>query len=153
MLMLLFCVGNERYACDCESIVEVLPRVLLKNVQQGPNYLAGLLNYGGHTVPVIDLCRFFEKRPAEEFMHTRIIIISGTKEGKSGMEFGLLAEKVTETREIDPTHFMQSGVIIDGLPYINGVLNDSEGMIRLLEIDKLVLSLKETFIKVGQAVK
>ena len=45
MLMLLFQLGNSRYAIPAREVVEVTPRVRLEPLARTPGYVAGLLNY------------------------------------------------------------------------------------------------------------
>lgn len=147
MLMLIFSVGEERYACDCDYILEVLPKVQLKGVPHAPDYVAGLLNFGGYPVPVVDLCQLIEGRECSDCMHTRVIMLSfELKEGEP-QKLGLIAEKVTETRDLDSEQFRDSGLAIEQINYIDGVLHDKQGMVRLLEVGKLFGAMKEELLK------
>jgi chemotaxis-related protein WspB len=65
MLMLLFDVWDDRYAGDSRRAVKVVPTLTLKKLHSAPEYLAGLFNYQGHLVSVIDLSQMIqEPRPA-----------------------------------------------------------------------------------------
>ena len=55
MLFILFQIGRDRYALAASSIIEVLPLMNLKRVPCAPVGVAGVLNYRGTPVPVIDL--------------------------------------------------------------------------------------------------
>ena len=65
MLFLLFELGQDRYALDVRQVAEVLPLVEFKRIPQAPPFVAGLLNYRGDPVPVIDLSQLTLSRPAE----------------------------------------------------------------------------------------
>ncbi|WP_041623357.1 chemotaxis protein CheW, partial [Oscillatoria nigro-viridis] len=59
MLILLFCVYDDRYTLDCTPVVEIvptLPTLTLKKLHSAPEYIPGLFNYPGHLVLVIELC-------------------------------------------------------------------------------------------------
>ncbi len=55
MLLLTFRVSNDLYAVAAERVVEVVPRIELRSIPHAPEALAGLFNYRGKAVPVIDL--------------------------------------------------------------------------------------------------
>ena len=55
MQFLLFSLGNDRYGLDTRRVVRVLPQLELKEIPQAPGWVAGLMNYRGQPVPVIDL--------------------------------------------------------------------------------------------------
>jgi len=75
MLMLLFYVGDDRYAADCRRVVEVVPTVTLKKLHNAPEYIPGLFNYRGHLVPVIDLCQMIQGMAARAYLSTRIVLV------------------------------------------------------------------------------
>jgi chemotaxis-related protein WspB len=56
MLFLLFQLGKERYALQASRVVEVVPLLELKQLPQAPKGVAGIINYRGRPVPVVDLC-------------------------------------------------------------------------------------------------
>jgi len=75
MLMLLFYVGDDRYALDSKRVVEVVPTVALKKLHSAPEYIPGLFNYRGHLVPVIDLCQMIQRRQARAYSIARIVLV------------------------------------------------------------------------------
>ena len=74
MLFLICQSENERYAVPCDRVVEVLPLVPVHRVASPCPALAGVLQYRGVTVPVIDLCLLTSGRPAAARLSTRIIL-------------------------------------------------------------------------------
>lgn len=97
MLMLLFYVGNDLYALDSSRVVEIIPNVSLRKVYQVPDYFAGLFNYRGTIVPVIDLCQLIKKQPSRSYLSTRIIMVNHVGQDNTNYWLGLMAERVTET--------------------------------------------------------
>lgn len=75
MLILLFYAGNDLYAIESSHIVEVIPRVSFRKVQHAPDYVAGLFNYRGVILPVIDLCHLIQGTPSRSHLSTRIMIV------------------------------------------------------------------------------
>lgn len=125
MLILLFYAGGEACACDTQDIVEIVPRVELKTIPSMPYYLAGTLNYGGIPIPVLDLCKLIANRDSSSSMHTRIIIFRNSHATNSSFNLmGLIAEKITETRTIEASKFVYSGLEIPSFPYLKGFFSD-----------------------------
>ena len=78
MLLLTFTAGPNRYAVDVRRVVEVVPRVELQSVPHAPAILAGLLEYRGKVVPVIELGLLLGTRPSQDCLSTRIILVHDT---------------------------------------------------------------------------
>lgn len=147
MLMLLFYVGDDRYALDSRRVVEVVPTVALKKLHSAPPYIPGLFNYRGHLVPVIDLCHMIQGTPARPYLSTRIVLVNcqlpDTSEGNSDnlhspLILGLMAERVTETLSKPETEFVSPGIKIDSTPYLGEMIADDRGMIQFVRVEHLL---------------
>ncbi|HVZ33385.1 MAG TPA: chemotaxis protein CheW, partial [Polyangiaceae bacterium] len=55
MLFLLFHLGAEWYALDTAAVREVLPLLELRAIPKAPAGVAGVIDYHGLALPVIDL--------------------------------------------------------------------------------------------------
>ncbi len=55
MLVLTFRVDQIVYAVPVSQVIEVVPRVALRQVPHAPGCFLGLLHYRGGAVPVVDL--------------------------------------------------------------------------------------------------
>ncbi len=138
MLFLLFQLGQDRYALDVGQVAEVLPLVSLKRIPQAPPAVAGVFDFRGEPVPVIDLSQTALGRPAQPRLSTRIIL-AHYPDGDGGKRLlGLMAEKVTETLRRDPADFVDAGVDNDATPYLGPVATDARGMIQWIEVDSLL---------------
>lgn len=142
MLMLLFYVGNDCYCCSCEPIIEIIPKILLKQIPQAPTYLAGIFNYGGDPVPVVDLSKIILGVPSKNKLHTRIIIIKNPTQTPIKV-LGLIAERMIETRDIDPKLFNALGLPMNKLPFLDGVYNSTNESILQININHLFTSLSK----------
>ena len=76
MLMLLFSLGQDRYAIESSQVVEVVSIVNLRKIPHTPDYVAGVFNYRGLIVPVIDLCSLTQGYPSHARFSTRIILVN-----------------------------------------------------------------------------
>src|SRR5512137_329391 len=106
MLFILFRLGNERYALEAGRVIEVIPRVPLRPQPGTPDFVAGLLNFRGRVVPVLDLGTLTLGIPCTAQLSTRIILIDYTL--KSGVKrvLGLVAEAVTDAVKMESTEFV-----------------------------------------------
>lgn len=148
MLMVVFYVGEERFALPCDSIIEIIPAVPLRKAVQIEQQLPGVLNYGGTPIPVVDFCRLVEGRDSRPFLSTRIMVMTHQSEGDPVQTLGLMAERVTDTLERPLDDFVDSGFNMRSTQYIGGVLNDEQGLIYLVLVDKLFEAIHGVFSKV-----
>jgi chemotaxis-related protein WspB len=129
--MLLFFVGDDAYAVDCQYIQEVIPKIELKKIPHAPRAVAGLITISGQPVTVIDFSQLIAERPSADYLHTRIILFSLEIPSGGTRVFGLIAEKVIEIIDRDPTEFVETGLRIKDLPYLDGVCIEKSGSIQL----------------------
>lgn len=124
-----FNLDDFRYVLSISDVVEIIPYVSLTALPNLPDYLAGLCNYRGLSVPVIDLCSLFLKRSCHKKLSTRIIIVEVEGNGKTRKMVGLMVEKATEIIKVEEDSFMDAGVYGEGLPYLGPVTSDNMGLI------------------------
>ena len=134
MLYLLFSLGAQRYAVPATRVVEVLPLVEVRPIPQSPPGVAGLFNYRGQLVPLIDLCELVVGLPAIPWLSTRILLVRSHE----GQLFGLIVERATRTREYESSLFVPSGIVSVAAPYLGPVATDSEGMLQCIDLDALL---------------
>lgn len=139
MQLLLCSAGKERYAIDAEYIFVVVPKVALKELPHTERYVAGLLNYGSHPVPIVDFCELITGHPCANLLHTRIILLNSNSNQSDVLPVvGIMAEKVTQTLEKDKVDFLESGVRIKDFSFLGGVLNENSELIQLIYVDELM---------------
>jgi chemotaxis-related protein WspB len=146
MLMLLFCVSKDLYAIDSSCVVEVIPRVSLRKVHHVPEYVAGLFNYRGKIVPVIDLCHLIRGSSSSFCLSTRIIMVSYPRQNHEYQYLGLIAERITETLNRAETDFVDSGIRIKEAPYLGGMLMDDRGIIQRIHLEQLFADVENTYL-------
>ena len=135
MLLLLFQLGDSRYALDAHEVAVVLPLIDVERMPGAPPAIAGVCNYRGNPVPVIDLSQVVLGRPATRKLHTRVIVVNyPTATGETRL-LGLIAERATATLRRDGTDFAPSGVSGENL---GSVAADAQGMTQLVSAQGLV---------------
>ena len=137
MLFLMFHLGADRYAIDSADVVEVLPLVHSKQIPHTPRGVAGIFDYHGAPVPLIDLAELALGKASRRWMSTRIILINYRQRSGETQLLGLLAEHATETLRRPEKDFKDSGLAVTGAPYLGPVLIEASGIVQRIEIQKL----------------
>ena len=137
MLMLLLSTGEDTYAVDAERVIEVVPLVDIRRLPRAPEYVAGLLNYHGALVPVIDLGCLIGEKACSPRLSTRIVLIDYPGAGTTHA-LGLMAERVVETIDVKRDCVTSTNVRVEETPYLGEMIADERGMISRLAVDRLL---------------
>jgi chemotaxis-related protein WspB len=139
MKLLIFHIGADRYGLRLRHVARVVPQLELKQVPLAPDAVAGLMDFHGQSVPVIDLCRASGLPAGADHFDTRIIVVNyhapDTPEGGSHL-LGLRAERVLGVQDMDETQLTSSGV--QAAPFLGQVASDPRGMLQLVELEQLL---------------
>ena len=138
MLFMQFKINTDRYLLEAKDIIEIVPYVNLKRIPQAPAYMAGLLNYRGDAVPVIDVCLLMSGRPCELKLSSRIALVSYKDDDGGAVCIGLLIERLTETVRFDADDFSDSGVTLDEDSYLGKVVIDDTGIVQMIDVRKII---------------
>ncbi|MEI7435407.1 MAG: chemotaxis protein CheW [bacterium] len=138
MLFITFKLGEANYALEARQVIEVVPLVTLRACSGAPAYIAGLANYRGTGVPIVDLGRLVGGVPCAIYLSTRIILTH--YEGKGGQQrvIGLLAETVTNTVERAETDFSQSDLVGSGTSCFGKLAVSGTGFIQRIVIARML---------------
>ena len=151
MLMLLFYAGDDLYALDSSQVVEAIPVVKLRKVHHAPDYVAGLFNYRGKIVPVIDLCHLIQGKPSRSHLSTRIIMVSYRSQENIDYCLGLMAERVTETLNRSNAEVAEAGIQVGDAPYLGEMILNDQGMIQCIHLEHLLSDAQHTYLLSGEA--
>jgi chemotaxis-related protein WspB len=138
VLFLVFELARDRYVLDISQVAEVLPFVDIKRIPQAPTAVAGILNYRGSPVPVIDMSQLMLGRRAECRLSTRIVLVHYPDADGQKRLLGLIAERATQTVRREETDFVLSGVTNEGTPYLGPVATDAGGLLQWLDTRTLL---------------
>ena len=130
MLFILFRLGKERYALESAHVIEVIPRLPLRPQPGTPNFVAGLFNFRGEVVPVLDLGTLTLGAPCPEQLSTRIILINHTLKSGVRRVLGLIAEAVTDAVKKEPHEFV--AVAAGQAPHLGKIALDDGGMVQCI---------------------
>lgn len=130
--MLLFYAGDERYACSCEELFEVLPALELSSDVSNRSLLAGVLQYREGLVAVVDFVKLRTKLPCNRQYSARILILCKTNSHTEWM--GVLVEKATSLLDLERKDFMKTPHLLEDDKYVVGIYADDRGIIRLVDM-------------------
>ena len=138
MLLLQFQAGSERFGLEVSRVIEVAPLVILRKIPHTADHIAGLFNYRGTLVPVIDLTVLLTGAVSQLLMSTRIILVHYNGADGASHILGLLAEGVTETVVCRPSDLQPPVISVAGAPYLGMILLEDRNTLQCIEIDKLL---------------
>ena len=136
MLYLLFFLDNSRYVIKATDVIEIVPLVKLTSIPRTPDYVAGIFNYRGKAVPVIDMRHLVSSASSHNIMSTRIIMVNYNAEHGERHVLGLLVEHVTDMIYLNEESFDDPVVRVNQSLQISQVLTDQSGIIQKIEIGK-----------------
>lgn len=138
MLLLQFQAGNDRYGLDVAEVIEVVPRVTCREIPHTCPAVAGLINYRGTPVPVVDLTALITGAPSRPFFSTRIILTDYPDREGGHRVLGLMAERVTETVSCGEGDFRPLGVNPAEAPYLGDICLHPDGTILRVRVEELL---------------
>lgn len=136
-----FRLGDELFAIAVGQVREVLEIARITRVPTAPDYMRGVVNVRGKAIPVVDLRRRFGLAPAEDTLHTRIIVMELELDGETAV-IGGVADSVHDVIELDSSQ-------IDPPPriamrwrteFIRGMGRRGDDFIIILDIDAIFSS-------------
>jgi chemotaxis-related protein WspB len=137
MLALFFEIGDDVYAIPARFVVEVVPKVGLREVARAPSWLAGMFAYRGGVLPVVDLCRRVFDRSCRDRLSSRIVVVERSGDGDSAARrYGMLVESVTEVRPLPEG--AAASLALPEAPYVKATVLDGGQLIQLLDVDRVL---------------
>lgn len=143
MLYSKFHIGDDRYVVAISQITAIVPYVNLKSIPSLPEYAAGLLNYHGISVPVIDLCQLLLDRSCSRKLSSRIIVTTIKSNYGGVITVGFLVEHATETITADDEEFIDPRMRNPDIPFIGFVANFDDGMITRINPEDIFAKIDE----------
>lgn len=138
-------MNEDRYVISASEIVEIIPCVTLKKVPMLPDYAAGILNYHGQQMPVVDLCELLLTRPCKKRLSTRIIVVNKSTVTMKMMKVGFMVERATEVIVIDDKNFKIPAMKNPDVP-TNGKIAEHEGfLVTQISVDDVFEKLDDKF--------
>ncbi len=131
-----FRLGGRDFAINVFEVERILRYQEPAPLPKAPEFLEGMLPYGGAVVPVIDLrTRVGAEAPVRD--ETRIMIV----ESDSG-RVGVVVDAVLEVLKVDAERVTPPPALVRGLAaeYITGILSSGQRTVVILAASKLLTS-------------
>jgi chemotaxis-related protein WspB len=138
MLAMLFSIGDDRYALPAAEVFEVTPVLKLKKIPSAPDYVAGLCNFRGMSIPVLDISALALGVPCQLLLSTRMIVVNYILDSGGVKPLGLLAEHATQTATIREADLQAPGIQADSAPWLGKVAISSGELVQLVDVDELL---------------
>lgn len=133
---LTFKLAAEEFGLEILKVREIIGRMDITAVPQMPNYMKGVINLRGKTIPVVDLRLKFGLDEVERTDQTCIIVVD------IGQEIGILVDAVSEVLEIASAQIDSPPAISGGADtsFMLGMGKVGDSVKILLNIDKVMTS-------------
>jgi purine-binding chemotaxis protein CheW len=131
-----FRLGSQEFAFDILQIERILRYEAPAPLPRAPEFLEGVIPYGGGAVPVVDLRKRFElAAPIRE--ETRAMVLD-----LGDQRVAVLVDEVREVLRVDSTTIAAPGPMVSGLAatYIAGIVTRPGRTIIILNARKLLSS-------------
>jgi chemotaxis-related protein WspB len=141
MLFVQFTLNNDRYVLDTSQIERMLPLAPLKAMPGVPAWIAGIFEYEGKPVPVIDLAALALGRHSHERLSTRLALVHYPQTTPAGVELrrlGILLEGATRTLTFDTTAFSHAGIEASEARYLGPLARDADGLVQWVRIEHVL---------------
>lgn len=137
-LHLEFELGSDRYLLPVARVEAVLPLPSLKSLPGAPEGVAGVLNYRGRAVPVVDLARLALGRAAADRRSTRLVLVRYPAPG-GDRPLGVILEGATTVARAAAEDFHSSGAPAAAwLGEVSSAAGGGAGLAQRVEIEGLL---------------
>lgn len=134
---LVFFIGKENFAINTQDVIEILPLVNFTQIPRTEKYVAGMMNFRGIMTPVIDLCMLVNQQSFQEKVCSRIILIRNPYSTEFNYT-GLIAEKVTNTLNLETDDFISHKLIKNKTRYLGKIAQIGSDEIQIIDLEKLL---------------
>lgn len=140
MIFLVFEMDGNPFALAANRIHRIIPFVSTRKLPHAPESVAGLLEYRGASVPVLDLSILMGFGPSPVNLSTRTILTHyiDSESSKPHGLLGLVAPEAIETIKISPSALTAKGIDIRNAPYLGAIASTEGQFIQTLELDSIL---------------
>jgi purine-binding chemotaxis protein CheW len=131
-------LGVDRFAADLASVAEVGRVPDITRIPGVPSWLAGVANWRGRILPILDLRRLLGAQAAQPSRSSRLLVLT-----ERGIVVGVLVDAVEDTITLgaDVTA-VPAGLPDDAVAMLRGQLVRDNGPVAVIDVDA-VMRLRE----------
>lgn len=139
MIFLVFEMDGNPFALAADCIHRIIPFVSTRKLPRAPEAVAGLLEYRGASVPVLDLSILMGFGPSPANLSTRTILThyADSESSKPRGLLGLVAPAAIETITISPSALTAKGIDVRDAPYLGAVASTEGQFIQTLDVERM----------------
>lgn len=138
MLYIQFQIGEQLYALNTDEIIEIVPWVNFHLIPGAPDYIAGVFNYRGQIVPVLDITKLTINKPAKRRLNTRIALVNFPINQKETRIIGIMGEKMADTIDIQEEDLQETGITSEQLIHLGPIANYKGTLIQCVNVSNLI---------------
>lgn len=144
--LVVFRVGDQDFACEILQVERVLRYEKPAPVPKAPDFLEGVVPYGGGVVPVVDLRKRLEL-PAPVGPDVRLLLLRLDQD-----RVGVLVDEVREILRVDSRNIAAPPPLVRGLAaaYVLGVLPHGDRTIVVLNAARLLSATERLALQAAQ---
>jgi chemotaxis-related protein WspB len=143
--LLLLGRGDRRFGIPFRRIIEVIPLVELKPLEQTPPQVSGTFEYRGQVLPVIDLTVLLAGHSSEDRMDTRIVVVDVAEQVDEIQMIGRVAERVVDSAVKTPGDFKVAGSR-SSRPYLGATTSHDGQSVQVIDVAQVIdAALRELF--------
>ena len=140
--LLVFFLGDERYGLEVDKIQEVVEADELFYVPRAPEDILGAINFHSQVVPVFDLGSFLKL--GSETRDHRVVVLAGNE-----YNLALAVSQVVGFRPLSEEALLPESEERRSATFIRAVQNEKDAMINLLDLERLISAIDESFVDRG----
>lgn len=132
-----FALGDDLFAADVTEVERVLAYRPLATLPNLPDWVAGMAEYGGRSLPVLDLRARFSMPAAPTEVARRVLVLDA-----GGVRVGLIVDRVVDVVAVPPESWDVAPPLFRGLSgeYLHGVLRRDGRLVMVLDAARLLSS-------------
>src|ERR1700759_5488876 len=130
-----FAIGSEQYGDDIMAVREIKGWSQISHLPKQQEYVRGVLNLRGVTVPIVDLrCRFGQGITEATPLHVVIIVQIGARQA------GLLADRVLDIVSFEAAHVQPVPQVTQEVraDFLSGLVSHDGALIALIDLHDLL---------------
>ena len=134
---LAFTLGREEYGIDILKVQEIRGYETVTRIANAPDFIKGVINVRGISVPIVDLRIKFQLDRVEYNQYT-VVIILNLKDRVVGIVVDGVSDVLTlQSQQIKPAPEFSGALDTE---YIRGLGSIDERMLILVDIERLLMS-------------
>lgn len=144
--LVVFAIDEQWYALPLSEVERIVRVVEITPLPKAPDIVPGVVDVQGQIIPVINIRSRFGLPAREMNLNDQLVIARASKQSVA-----LLVDAVSGVIECPEEEVVKAEEIIPGAEYVTGIIKQDDGMILVLDLDK-ILSFEEVK-SLGKAMK